>query len=656
MTGNEVVTLYRDIAIERTSDFQLNGPLSSETFNDELDKVTLILQQLKRDIGRSVRLPLTNPQVSSALELGSSWNGRFLYVNESGELEPASSISQTTLTRSVIGALFYPTTDAEDDAGVTPVNFYYRPGVVDRYATNSTPGTTDMSAAFQAAVDQRINGGEPVVFLPGTYRMDNSVEADGFSGLEIFGYGALIDFRTDNLIKLGDHTVNEDLEFTQTEVTCSDIVIAGLKFKPTSNGWDGSRFAYADPINLSSCENVHIYDCHFEDWDFAAIDINAPSKYITVERCSFKSSQEGSVTYGVRPYAAVENADPVNYDSSDGTLAYSAPTLYHQYVTVRDCYFYQLSHSILSWNVHHAKYVNNTFEKPITRTISVTLWNFDTLIQGNNHIITDNSSQTVSTAVAVGVGSQRVMIKDEHFKGTLSGTGVNDSMKLVDIAAVNEDIIVEGCIFDVTNVNNVIVIGPNVGATIRDNHFKRDPRSTVATIVINSQTASPVSSPGFHQPQIRIVGNTDDSSTRFIELANGPPGGAAANAIIVQDNILNTQLTDGFIATNTTTPGWKVRARGNQFVGGAPTYCSDFGTGKTVFYDADPVALSGSTTFSASDSASVSLSITLPSTSYKVVASSNANKTFWVGSKTTTGWTWNASSSGSDTVDWHVVL
>lgn len=47
---------------------------------------------------------------------------------------------------------YYPTTATETAAGVSVVNFSYPPLTVDRYGTNTTPGTTSMVAAFTATV------------------------------------------------------------------------------------------------------------------------------------------------------------------------------------------------------------------------------------------------------------------------------------------------------------------------------------------------------------------------------------------------------------------------------------------------------------------------------------------------------------------------
>lgn len=58
-------------------------------------------------------------------------------------------------------------TAAESSAGVTPTNYSYPPGVVDRYGTNTVPGTTDMTTALTNALAAVGNG--TVTALAATY-------------------------------------------------------------------------------------------------------------------------------------------------------------------------------------------------------------------------------------------------------------------------------------------------------------------------------------------------------------------------------------------------------------------------------------------------------------------------------------------------------
>ena len=67
-----------------------------------------------------------------------------------------------------------------------------------------------------------------------------------------------------------------------------------------------------------------------------------------------------------------------------------------------------------------------------------------------------------------------------------------------------------------------------------------------------------------------------------------------------------------------------------------------------------PLGATGTATFVAATTALVAFSTPQADTSYKVTLGPQANKTFWVTSKTVNGFTLNASSVSSDSVDWHI--
>ena len=69
MVGGEIVTIYRDIAIARDTDFQQNGPFRAASINDELDKTFLIMQELESKIGRSIRFAMTDAVTSTETTL-----------------------------------------------------------------------------------------------------------------------------------------------------------------------------------------------------------------------------------------------------------------------------------------------------------------------------------------------------------------------------------------------------------------------------------------------------------------------------------------------------------------------------------------------------------------------------------------------------------
>ncbi|MDA8364060.1 MAG: hypothetical protein M0Z84_09650, partial [Gammaproteobacteria bacterium] len=96
---------------------------------------------------------------------------------------------QGYVPQSYIGQTLFPRTTAESAAGVTPTNYAYAPGIVDRYGTNTTPGTTSMSAAIIAANAQAASGGPPVVFYNGTYLDSTGVTV---SAPVVFESGAIL--------------------------------------------------------------------------------------------------------------------------------------------------------------------------------------------------------------------------------------------------------------------------------------------------------------------------------------------------------------------------------------------------------------------------------------------------------------------------------
>jgi len=56
LTAGDIVTIYRDLAVSRASDYQTGGDLLAETLNDDLDKLVMMVQQQERDIAnRSIR-------------------------------------------------------------------------------------------------------------------------------------------------------------------------------------------------------------------------------------------------------------------------------------------------------------------------------------------------------------------------------------------------------------------------------------------------------------------------------------------------------------------------------------------------------------------------------------------------------------------------
>lgn len=81
----DVVTLYRDEPIERTSNFNVAGDFLSGTINDQLNSIVRWGQQLERDINRVVQLDPQDTAASVILPLTADRQGKFLAFDSSGD-------------------------------------------------------------------------------------------------------------------------------------------------------------------------------------------------------------------------------------------------------------------------------------------------------------------------------------------------------------------------------------------------------------------------------------------------------------------------------------------------------------------------------------------------------------------------------------------
>lgn len=171
MTGGETVTIYRDLPIERLTDFQQNGRFATASFNDELDKIIMIQQQLDARINRALRLSRVDAVSDADMELPSAANrlGKFLYFNAvTGAPEMATAVAANQVfSQSTIGAALYPRTAAEVSAGFVPSDYAYPPGHIKRAGVVANGVTVD-SAGLQAMADFCFASGVPIQGCEGT--------------------------------------------------------------------------------------------------------------------------------------------------------------------------------------------------------------------------------------------------------------------------------------------------------------------------------------------------------------------------------------------------------------------------------------------------------------------------------------------------------
>lgn len=147
------ITIYDDPAQTQPTNYVSLDAFPAESHEKALDRVTRIAKRLSQQISRAIRAPdgEKNTPVMS-LPAAASRANLMLTFDGNGNVLLAPQPIAGSITQTLIGQLLYPRTAAEIAAGATPANYAYPPLTVDRYGSNAIPGTTDMTAAVNAAI------------------------------------------------------------------------------------------------------------------------------------------------------------------------------------------------------------------------------------------------------------------------------------------------------------------------------------------------------------------------------------------------------------------------------------------------------------------------------------------------------------------------
>lgn len=147
---------------------------------------TTTLQAIYADI--DLTTPHANPlQADSAgrfpkayYDSNAAANYRIRVTTAAGEqIYQEDDIDRFTVSVAEIARAFYPRSQAEIAASITPTDYRYPEANALRYGTNSNPGTTNMTAAIQAAIDVAAigtnpNSGNNKAYIPkGVYYVDS---------------------------------------------------------------------------------------------------------------------------------------------------------------------------------------------------------------------------------------------------------------------------------------------------------------------------------------------------------------------------------------------------------------------------------------------------------------------------------------------------
>jgi len=92
-TAGQIVTIDRDIAVSRVTDFPLSGPFVVDDLNTELDRLTAIAQQLETKLTRAVRLDdFDQPNTFQVLPSKISRAGKIMAFDTNGNVTVGEEI------------------------------------------------------------------------------------------------------------------------------------------------------------------------------------------------------------------------------------------------------------------------------------------------------------------------------------------------------------------------------------------------------------------------------------------------------------------------------------------------------------------------------------------------------------------------------------
>jgi hypothetical protein len=169
-TLNDSITIVRDLAIERLSDFPVSGNFPIQTLNSELDKIVAMLQQLEEQFARTLQYPVTTttgfdvdlPELVANRVLSVNADATALLANQElgtfkGNWGASTSYQVRDLVKDTSNGNIYFVNAAHTSSGTQPLSSNANSSkydlIIDAAAatTSATNAATSASAAASSA-------------------------------------------------------------------------------------------------------------------------------------------------------------------------------------------------------------------------------------------------------------------------------------------------------------------------------------------------------------------------------------------------------------------------------------------------------------------------------------------------------------------------
>lgn len=174
-TLGDKIVIFRDVAIERLANYPETGPMAVRSLNAEQAKHIAMMQQLERDIGRSVTVPIGESSVD--IPTAAVRANKYLFFDNVGNPQVSNGVStdpslRLELAASAGSALVGFSHASTYAAGTLGAKLKEAPSIKDAPYNAVGDGIANDTNAILAAVAYMESTGNPVFVPPGTYLTD----------------------------------------------------------------------------------------------------------------------------------------------------------------------------------------------------------------------------------------------------------------------------------------------------------------------------------------------------------------------------------------------------------------------------------------------------------------------------------------------------
>ncbi len=274
-TAGDIITVYRDMALERLTDYQNAGDFLAAEVNEDFDRLWLASQQNATTDGRAIRKPVSDlDSINMELPASATRANKLLSFDGSGNVQ---TLSSTTSAATDATNVTYTATGTGAVGRTVQSRLTEILSVKDFGAIGD--GVTDDTAAIQAAIDSaRTASVFASVFFPtGTYIVTSTIVADrvslsgdlGYSTIKSSGLG-VNDFIIEcgASVSYGDARPTIENLYIDCNGQCNGIDIQVRHHNIINCFVDGANATASTKgirlqRNTQLVENCHITDCGF---------------------------------------------------------------------------------------------------------------------------------------------------------------------------------------------------------------------------------------------------------------------------------------------------------------------------------------------------------------------------------------------------------